>query len=239
MKKFLISDYDGTFHTDDESIKNNIEKVKEFRKSGNIFAIATGRSFYDFNEALDKFNIEYDYLIINHGATLLDKNHNIINNYSIGNIAKENIRAEFDLVDDEHIFVCKCLESRTSILEDDITKINIRFKSKEEQVNFNDILNSKYKDFVKSYLITGLTNSIEVISCKTNKSIAIKEIAKIENISKENIYTVGDSFNDLEMLEAFNGFCMESGEETVKCKIANKCSTIEDVIDKIIGGSNE
>ncbi len=239
MKKFLISDYDGTFHTDDESMKNNIEKVKEFRKSGNIFAIATGRSFYDFTKLLDKFNIEYDYLIINHGATLLDKNHNIINNYSICNIAKENIRTEFDLVDDEHIFVCKCLESRTSILEDDITKINIRCRSKEEQINFNDILNSKYKDFIKSYLITGLSNSIEVISCNTNKSIAIQEIANIENISRENIYTVGDSFNDLEMLEAFNGFCMESGEETVKCKIANKCSTVEEVIYKIIGGSNE
>ena len=93
MKKFLISDYDGTFHIDDESMKNNIEKVKEFRKNGNIFAIATGRAFFDFTKLLDKFNIEYDYLIINHGATLLDKNHNIINNYSIGNIAKENVRS--------------------------------------------------------------------------------------------------------------------------------------------------
>ena len=43
MRKFLVSDYDGTFHTDDESIKNNIEKVKTFRNNGNIFAIATGR----------------------------------------------------------------------------------------------------------------------------------------------------------------------------------------------------
>lgn len=239
MKKFLISDYDGTFHTDEKSMKNNIEEVKEFRKSGNIFAIATGRSFYDFTKLLDKFNIEYDYLIINHGATLLDKNHNIINNHSINNIAKENIRAEFDLVDDEHIFVCKCLESRTSILEDNITKIHIKCKSKEEQMRFNDIINNKYKNYVKSYLITGLNNSIEVISYNTDKYTAIQEIAKIENISIKNIYTVGDSFNDLEMLEAFNGFCMESGEETVKCKIANKCSTVEDVIDKIIGGSNE
>lgn len=239
MKKFLISDYDGTFHTDDESIKFNIEKVKEFRNNGNIFAIATGRSFYDFTELLDKFNIEYDYLIINHGATLLDKNHNIISNYSINNITKENIRTEFGLVDDENIFVCKCLESRTSILQNDITKINIKCKSKEKQIYFNEYLNSKYGDFIKSYLITGLSNSIEVISCNTNKSTPIQEIAKIENISKENIYTVGDSFNDLEMLEAFNGFCMQSGEETVKCKIINKCSTVAEIIDKIIGGSNE
>lgn len=26
MRKFLVSDYDGTFHVDDESIKFNIEK---------------------------------------------------------------------------------------------------------------------------------------------------------------------------------------------------------------------
>ncbi len=45
MKKFLISDYDGTFHIDDESMKNNIEKVKEFRKNGNIFAIALAGLF--------------------------------------------------------------------------------------------------------------------------------------------------------------------------------------------------
>lgn len=36
MKKFLISDYDGTFFTDDKSIKYNIEKVKEFRKKGHL-----------------------------------------------------------------------------------------------------------------------------------------------------------------------------------------------------------
>lgn len=239
MKKFLISDYDGTFHVDDESIKFNIEKVKEFRNNGNIFAIATGRSFYDFTKLLDKFNIEYDYLIINHGATLLDKNHNIINNYSINNIAKENIRNEFGLVNDENIFVCKCLESRTSILQNDITKIHIKCKSKEEQIHFNDILNSKYGNFVKSYLITGLSNSLEVISCNTNKSTAIQEISKIENIRKENIYTIGDSFNDLEMLNSFNGFCMESGEELVKSNIINKCKSVEEIIDKIIGGSNE
>lgn len=239
MRKFLVSDYDGTFHTDDESIKNNIEKVKTFRNNGNIFAIATGRSFYDFTKLLDKFDIEYDYLIINHGATLLDKNHNIISNYSISNIAKENIKNKFGLVDDNHIFVCKCLESRTSILQNDITKIHIKCNSKEEQISFNDTLNSNYGDFIKSYLITGLNNSIEIISCNTNKSTAIQEIAKIENIGKENIYTVGDSFNDLEMLNSFNGFCMESGEELVKSNIINKCKSVVEIIDKIIGGNNE
>lgn len=172
MKKFLISDYDGTFFIDDKSIKYNIEKVKEFRDRGNIF-------------------------------------------------------------------VCKCLESRTSINQENITKIHIKCNNQDEQLKFNDILNDKYKRFVKSYLITGLNNCIEIISSNTDKSIAIEEITQIENIEKNNIFTVGDSFNDLEMLEAFNGFCMKNSEELVKSKITKKCTSVVEVIDKITGETNE
>lgn len=107
------------------------------------------------------------------------------------------------------------------------------------QLKFNNILNNKYKKFVKSYLITGLNNCIEIISSSTDKSVAIKEIAKIENIEENKIFTVGDSFNDLEMLEAFNGFCMKNSEELVKSKITKTCTSVAEVIDKVIGGTNE
>ena len=239
MKKFLISDYDRIFFIDDNSIKYNIEKVKEFRDNGNIFAIATGRSFYDFIKNLENFYIEYDYLIINHGATLLDKNHNLIKNYPIDNKAKQNIKHEFNLVDNQNIFVCKCLESRTSIIQENITKIHIKCNNQDEQLKFNNILNTKYKKFVKSYLITGLNNCIEIISSNTDKSITIQEIAKIEDIKKNKIFTVGDSFNDLEMLKEFNGFCMKNSEELVKSKIEKTCTSVAEIIDKIIGGTNE
>ena len=44
MKKILISDYDGTFYHSDIDIKKNIDKIDEFRTSGNLFVLATGRS---------------------------------------------------------------------------------------------------------------------------------------------------------------------------------------------------
>lgn len=62
------------------------------------------------------------------------------------------IKNEFNLVDDQNIFVCKCLESRTSINQDNITKIHIKCNNQAEQLKFNNILNNKYKKFVKSYL---------------------------------------------------------------------------------------
>jgi len=237
MRKFFISDYDGTFYIDEESLTYNITKVKEFREKGNLFAIATGRSFYDFTKK--GLIIEYDYLIVNHGATVLDRNHKVIRNYPIDNAIKEDIRKEFGLIDGDNIFVCKCCESRVSIEEEGITKIHIKCSSREEQLRFNNILNTKYKDFVKSYLITGLENCIELISAKTDKSIAIAEVAQIESISDKNIYTIGDSFNDLEMLEAFNGYCMNTSEEFIKERIAQISFSVADVIEELCGGTNE
>ena len=32
MKKMLVSDYDDTFYTDEESVKKNVSKVKNLKK---------------------------------------------------------------------------------------------------------------------------------------------------------------------------------------------------------------
>lgn len=76
-KKILVSDYDQTFYLNDEDIEINKKAVAKFRKEGNIFIIATGRSYFDFHNKVDMYNFEYDYVIINHGATILDKNDNV------------------------------------------------------------------------------------------------------------------------------------------------------------------
>ena len=88
-KKMIVSDYDQTFYINDEDIEKNKIAVNEFRNKGNIFVIATGRSYDDFMKKKNEYNIEYDYLIINHGATILDKDDNIIFNKKITNLIKK------------------------------------------------------------------------------------------------------------------------------------------------------
>ena len=48
MKKVLISDYDQTFYLNDKDIEENKKVIKRFRELGNIFIIATGRSYMDY-----------------------------------------------------------------------------------------------------------------------------------------------------------------------------------------------
>ena len=84
--KMIVSDYDNTFYSSEEGVKNNIIAVKEFQKN-NIFIIATGRSYFHFKLVKDLYNIPYNYLIINHGATIL-KDDKIVYNLIISNKIK-------------------------------------------------------------------------------------------------------------------------------------------------------
>ena len=72
MPKLLVSDYDQTFYLNDNDIENNKIYVNKFMDSGNLFVIATGRSYLDFHNKLDIYDFNYNYAILNHGTTIIE-----------------------------------------------------------------------------------------------------------------------------------------------------------------------
>lgn len=238
MRKILISDYDNTFYINDDDIKNNMKKVKKFRDKNNIFAIATGRSYDDFNRKLKEYPIKFDYLIINQGATILDSKGNIIENYIIDNNIKNNLIEDLELKDQDTMFACSLLESRVSIKNNKITKVHKKYETLDIAKKMNEMINERYSKYIISYLITSV-NAIEIISSKTNKANAINKIAKIENIKKRDIFTVGDSYNDIEMIENFNGFCVTNSEKEIKDISIKEYNSVSELIDELLGEKNE
>lgn len=238
MKKILVSDYDNTFYINEYDIKNNIQNVEKFRNKGNIFVIATGRSYYDINKKLKEYSIKYDYLIINHGATILNLDGNVIEKYIIEENTKNAIIQDLGLHNQDTMFACSVLDSRVSIESNNITKIHKRFETIEKTKKMNNIINNKYSSHIISYLIPS-NNAIEIISSKTNKANAIDKIAKIENVDKQNIFTIGDSYNDIEMIKKFNGFCISNAEKEVKNISFKEYTSVSELINEIIGEKNE
>ena len=55
-EKILICDYDQTLYLNDEDMDKNKIAIKKFREKGNIFVIATGRSYFDFHNKVDLYN---------------------------------------------------------------------------------------------------------------------------------------------------------------------------------------
>lgn len=231
MKKILVSDYDQTFYLNDEDIEKNKKSVENFRKQENIFIFATGRSYFDFMNKAEQYKLKWDYLIINHGATILDKNNNIISNYTIDNDVIKNIKKDLEIENAIKYFCCNLENSRTNFNDKDLTKIYAKYeKDKAEQIN--SLINKKYSEFVNCYLVSG--NAVEIISNKTCKSNAIEEIVQIEKVNRENIFTIGDGYSDIEMIKSYNGYCMEeSVQELLKICNGKIVKSVSELIEKI------
>lgn len=231
-KKILISDYDQTFYLNDEDIEKNKLAIRKFREEGNIFVIATGRSYLDFHNKVDLYKIDYDYVIINHGATILDKNDNIFANYSIKNEIISNIKKDLQLEKSVKGFCCSKLESRVDFNYRDLTKINVRYNTKEEAMDINKDINNKYSEFVNSYYVT--ENSLEIISNEINKSKAIDLLLNRLNILRENVNTIGDGYSDIEMVKDFNGYCMKESVSELKEIAKKEYNSVSDLINEIM-----
>ena len=231
-RKLIVSDYDQTFYINDEDIEKNKRAVSEFEKCGNIFIIATGRSFFDFKNRSNAYNIDYNYVILNHGATIIDKKDDIIYDFSIDNKVIPEIKKEVNLDESIKHFCCSGLESRVEFEYGNLTKIYVKYDTREKAMEINESLNKKFNKYITSYYVTG--NAVEVISNKTNKSKAIRLLMKKFNIDDKNVYTIGDGFSDIEMVKDFNGYCMIESVDELKKVAIKEYASVSDLIGEVI-----
>ena len=223
MKKILISDYDGTFYQNDIDIKKNINKVNEFRTLDNPFVLATGRSYVDLKQKIDKYEIPYDYLILNHGALLLSKDLEIIKVFTLD---KELVDSILEYANnDKDIYDVILISAFDKNVTDtlNIVKIMLKLYSYDKALEVKNYIDKSYTN-IKSYFISEDNHYlVEVVSNKASKSLMIDKILDKEEIVKKNVYTIGDGINDIEMIRDYNGY-----------RVRNSCKELVSVTDRVI-----
>ncbi len=235
MSKIIFSDYDGTLDTSENDIAKNIEAIQKFRNNGNLFVIATGRSYLDLKRKLDLYPIPFDYLIVNHGGVILDKNEIVIDAClipkNIGVEILDTVKSNENL---EQIILFDTMKKDIKDISDELTKIMLEMKDEKSARDLSEVINENWKETVKSYvIITKKYYLVEIISIKTDKGKAIEKILKIENISDTDVYPIGDGANDVEMILKYNGYGMKKSEEVVY-KATNKlCNTVAELIETL------
>ncbi len=211
-KIMLVSDYDDTLNIEKEK---NLKYIKMFMKS-NIFVIATGRSYISIKQRLklDMKGLTPNYLITNHGATIINNNNKVINTSFI---EKEVVDKILQLINREKIHKINYYGSKK--FNGDINKIMLTFKNIEDATGVFNII--KNTDLVTTYLINrkGKMPKVEIINKNTNKAKAIKVIEELEKPSK--IEVIGDGTQDIEMIKEYNGNCVVNAIDKVK-KISKK-----------------
>lgn len=215
----LVSDFDGTLY--DDNFLNNLKSVREFMEDGNIFVIATGRTFQNIKAKTQELNIPYDYLICSDGAAIYDKNDNLIYNKYLDKKIKEGIIQ--DLKNDKRVKTIMFDDNNDLIsnIEADTSRILVKTHNDLDNVNIINQLHRTYR-LLKIYKSPNWIN----ISYET-KDVAISYLEKI--ITPSKLYVVGDSDNDIEMIEKYDGYIMKKNSSN-----ANNNYKVIDSIENLI-----
>ena len=226
--KLLVSDYDGTFKQErnDKNIKANIEAIKKFTKKGNMFSIATGRNFTLIKKETTKYNIPYKYLICNNGSTIFNAKDELIYKYPIPeDILEETLEYLSSLK-----YIKKLLLLNEFGLETNDTSSVIEIICVLKIKNLN-----KLKETKKNVEYLEALSLFNYISFKnqTNKKDGIKIISLKEKIDPQNIYTIGNDKNDLEMLTEYNGYKVLFANPILFRKGIKTTQSIKTLIKKI------
>lgn len=245
--KIIAIDLDDTLFDDNKNIsKENIETIKEVKKQGIKIVISSGRSpmgIQDTLEALDLLNDD-TYIIAFNGASIyhlpdfklvysksltgkdvkeiykylpdglyahfydidLKLYANQRNEYTTGGAVLNHIDYEivdFNKLDDDYRIIKLLYTGNPNLITETIQKVTPIFSDKHALMRSAPI----YYEFLPKNI---------------SKGKALKEIAKLENISMEEVMAFGDNQNDLEMIEmAGMGVAMQNSLDPNILKKAN------------------
>ncbi len=236
--KIFITDYDGTLFINENKIKSTVKKLTKLQNDDFIIVIATGRSYSSIKNQTAIYNIPYDYLICADGSIIYNKKNTIEKMYPMNDEIIKPLEEFYQTLKYEEIqfsypeYYSNILNSDNKLLGINIclsTKnynqeiVDDFFKIANNYPNYN-FLNYTHPNF--SYLCVKPKN--------ISKSFAIKYLIKKHKVLKKDLYVIGDSLNDYEMLKEYDGVGMDTSCQEVLDIVKKTYKSVHDYITDII-----
>ena len=209
MMKMFVSDFDHTLFVDQTISQDNIHLIKSCQEKG-IFVIATGRSLHSLLDALEPFSIHPDYLILNNGAMIKSVlyTHRFLMNEPETKVKELLEHFEIKRFRVLNGYGEKGLHQMTPIdWQKGICSFYLNFHDRNEKEKTYRYI-KKWKDV--DVLQEGL--NLDILAKSVDKKEAVSYIARDLGIQKSDIFTVGDGYNDVKMVEAFQGVLLPSND---------------------------
>lgn len=239
--KIIMCDLDGTLLTDKGTAsERTIKAIKEVRKKGIIFGLATGREVISCENLYKQWGIDglVDIFVGLNGSYIKDYMLNIEekNNYLSADIIKDVINhfkdlpVNFAVCENGYLYMPK---------DDNIAKMISKLdKIPYKVVNYDEYLcepknklhivcfekdmdkiieRSKTYFNDKTKCVKTADILFEYMDCEIDKSKGMERVAQLHNITMDNLLSFGDENNDESMLRASGiGVVMKNGSTLAK-----------------------
>lgn len=245
MKTALASDFDNTlyFHNTEERFRaQDVFEILFFRKRGGVFGICTGRSPDSILDTVGSF-MRPDFIISVSGALIVDGEGNTLDSRPMRPETAEAIRQDFDrkarmvfhaggqvytLQRKEYPLQIEA-ESLEELPQDAIYGISMRFENEEEAAEAAAMIGKKYGETAAAY--QNVVN-VDVVASGCSKGTGIARAKELFGI--ERMGGIGDSYNDLPLLEASDvGFTFPDAPEALKKAADEIVLSVAQAIEKL------
>lgn len=239
----LASDFDGTIYFNGEFKLDDLKMIKLYQEKGNLFGICTGRPLADLMKDSNGY-LELDFSICSSGALILDKHHNVLFKKCLDRKDIESICNQFK--NDYAIYIQSDRGFLTIQLKKEIRIINGIIHSLDEEpgdiysicIDAENEENAKkvctlIKETYPNLSVHQNVNAIDIVDkhCSKGQGIQfIKDYFKIKHIAG-----IGDSYNDIPLLEEVNSaFTFPHGPIELKNKANYIVDSMSDAIATLL-----
>ncbi len=232
-RKIVFIDIDGTLfdNLNNKVHQSTIEAINKLKENGVYVCIASGRSMALGDEVFLRYQLAFDgYVLINGQFVVLNKEviyKKPLNKKFINEFINEcnSLDIDYGFVTNDETFISSNSPKVNKAFAD--FKMNVPRLITEKDLHkdiFQGLLfdktslnyfSQKFKSYVK--LIGWISNGADIIDKDASKAIGMAKICGKLGIKRENVYAIGDSNNDIEMIEYANvGIAMGNAKESLK-----------------------
>lgn len=245
MRKILFSDLDGTIigKGNVPLDSRNITALQELRDAGHLVALCTGRNNIDILPTLKKTPIPFDYLVLCNGAYIANRDGEIIfeNDIPLPSATKmlKTFAKEKRLVtyfcDGQQCYFKRSEgvgildhngEMHLSNQEEDFLKAIdqakrftiIGINQEDEKTDFLDgYVKRVLPTFEDSISWSYNTAYVDIMAKNSSKGLGMMRLAQFLGMDQTQVYAIGDSYNDVSMIQmAGTGYTFHRSEADVK-----------------------
>ncbi|WP_080145733.1 sugar-phosphatase [Marinilactibacillus piezotolerans] len=245
MKKDLIAiDMDGTLLNPDRKVTDEVKKaIHEAKQAGIKIVLCTGRPYPGVISYLDELDLKNtgDYVITYNGALVQKSDTEEVisqhtmdhEDYLILEKAAREAGVHFHAIRNDGIYTPNKDIGKYSVVESFINEVPLFYSPVEEmdpKTPYNKMMMIDEEPILEA-AIAQLPNELwekytilrsepyflEFLNKKANKGIALEDLANSLDIPRERVMSIGDSGNDVHMIEyAGTGVAMGNAKDAVK-----------------------
>lgn len=169
---------------------------------------------------------------------MIIRDDKVIYSKTINNDVKNKLLEDLDLKKSISSFACSGSEGRTNFSNDNLTKIHVRYSTPKQTKKIWKLITEKYSKYILTFIMCH-SEAIEIVSNEVNISNAIRYVAKIENLSRDKIYTIGNRESNIQIIIDFNEYAINNVVKGLKEYAKKELNCVSELINLVLSNANE